>query len=168
MSNASINTVLLQSQLFCVIISDEGKKVARKKRGLFRRLKRIKQKQIEVMQSPEKAAKYKSFGIKSIICSLAAVICSAGLPFVSVRLLYLTMTADFLIVGNIFCAIASLICLFFPICLMALSATYCSAQRRTNKLQVGKTALTMTVLAILVGLALIVSMSCLAYSSQFV
>lgn len=91
--------------------------MARKKRGLFRRLKRIKQKQIEVMQSPEKAAKYKSFGIKSIICSLAAVICSAGLPFVSVRLLYLTMTADFLIVGNIFCAIASLICLFSPFAL---------------------------------------------------
>lgn len=141
--------------------------MARKSKGVYRKIKRINQKQLDLTQNPEKAAKYKKFGRKSIVCSVVAVASGIGLPFLSARLSYLGITRNLFVAGNILCFAAALLCLLAPIYFMTLSAAYCSAQRRTNKLSIGKTALTMTLAAALAGLALLASMTYLAYSAQF-
>lgn len=133
-------------------------------RRLFRRITNIYNKQISVAQNPEMAASYTKFGKKSVTYSILTLIFAAAMPYLSAYLFNLGITANLALVGNIFCVAFAVAIVILPFYFMPFATAYCKAQRKTNDLKIGKTALILAIISIVLGVVMTIGLTIWFYS----
>ncbi|MEG1706061.1 MAG: hypothetical protein RR086_01580 [Clostridia bacterium] len=105
-----------------------------------------------------------SLGKTSITLNVFSIITSVGLPFLCAILFNIAMTADLVIIGNILLAGVALALILLPAYLAILAVFYGASQKKLNTMKIGKIAVIVSVLCIIVSICLTVAMTLLAFN----